>query len=192
MTFNYFHNLDIKKKINILVGVAGLAVVLIVYFAILPFMEDIKELRAELITQKIDLEDKMNKDKNMANLNDSLKKIEPQLQTLDKIFINKNRELDFITILESIEKKNYVNQKLVINPVSEEDKNIIKTVPITIEATGQYKNIIQYLSDIEELSYYININTIDISSNEKAELIMPGTTDMGNIKLSISANTFWK
>ncbi|HAM88991.1 MAG: hypothetical protein US83_C0002G0091 [Candidatus Falkowbacteria bacterium GW2011_GWC2_38_22] len=192
MILNNFNNLDVKKKINYVVGITCLAVILIIYFAILPFINDIKKLRADLITEKIELADKMNKDKNMVDLNDNIKKIEPQLQILDKIFINKNRELDFITILELIEKKNFVSQKLVINPLNESDKNIIKTVPVNIEVVGQYKNALQYLSDLEALSYYVNINTIDISKAENTNLTTEGKTNNENIKLSISANTFWK
>lgn len=192
MTLNSFQNLDIKKKINIIVFGISLIIILIIYFAALPAINDIKKLRADLITRKIELEDKLNKDKNMVDLNDRLKKIEPELLTLDKIFINKNRELDFITIIESIEKKNLVKQKLVINSVSTEDKNIIKTIPIKIDVSGQYRNILQYLSDLESLSYYININTIDIGTTEKLNPMAPGDVSYGDINLSITADTFWK
>lgn len=193
MILNNFQNLDIKKKISALLALTFSASAAIAYFVILPAINDIKMLRSELITQKIELEDKMSKDKNLADLNDRIKKIEPQLQILDKIFINKNRELDFITIMESIEKKNLVTQKLAINPIDSNDKNLIKTVPITIVVNGEFKNILQYLCDLEALPYYVNINNIELSGAENVSAkTMLSETNSNNIRLSISADTFWK
>jgi len=193
MNFKNFQNLNTRKKINYLFLCIFPVFFIIIYFGIIPAIDSIKNLRAELISQKIELEEKINQDKNIASLNERIKRIEPQLEILNKIFINKNRELDFITNLESVEKKNSITQKLTINPPTSDEKKLIKTVPITIEASGRYVNILQYLADIEALPYYVNVNKIEITRDTE-KIFNKSTSDIGanDVRMLIGANTYWK
>lgn len=167
-----------------------LLIIALVYFAIMPAIKGVKEIRAEMINQRIELDGKIKQEKNITGLNESIKKIEPQLQQLDKIFINQNRELEFITILESIEKKNFVEQKLNIGAFDANSANAIKIVPINLAVSGEYANVFAYLNDLETLPYYVNINKINIDNSGAKTAAEENSRTI--ITLSITADTYWK
>lgn len=72
-------------------------------------------MSAEIEEQRIDLERKYIKGYSLRRLTENLKKIEPKLSSLDQIFINKNRELEFITTVENEANKAQVSQKIILN-----------------------------------------------------------------------------
>ena len=188
MNLNNNLNLDIKKKITIRVLTSLILCFLIIYFFTFPLLKKIKTQKEDIIAKKIELEDRMSKDKNIISLNEQIKKIEPDLLKLDKIFISMNRELDFITLLESAADNNNVEQKLNISPEqSKKNNDIYHAQPLTINARGKFKNIIQYIADLEAITYYITINSINISRTGKNE-----KNPNDSIKLMINALTYWK
>ncbi|MEA1963472.1 MAG: type 4a pilus biogenesis protein PilO [Patescibacteria group bacterium] len=191
MNLNNNFNLDIKKKITIRVLTSLILFFLIIYFFTFPLIKKIKTQKENIIAKKIELEDKMSKDKNISGLNEQIKKIEPELLELDKIFININRELDFITLLESVANNNNIEQRLNIVPgQTKKDDDIYQTQPLIIDANGEFKNIIQYIADLEALTYYITINSINIGQMSK--LGKDNENQNNFVKATINGLTYWK
>ena len=191
MNLNNSFNLDIKKKITIRVLTSLILFFLIIYFFTFPLIAKIKIQKEDIITKKIELEDKISKDKNIIGLNEQIKKIEPELLELDKIFININRELDFITLLESVANNNNIEQRLNIAPgQTKKDDDVYQTQPLIIDANGEFKNIVQYIADLEALTYYITINSININGINK--LGKDDANQNNSVKITINALTYWK
>lgn len=194
MTLPNLGNFNFKQKI-VYITIASLALfLLIMYMIILPTVEDIKTLRADIIDQKIDLEKKLSKEKNISILIDKLETIEPQIDKLKSIYINKNRELEFITTLEGIADLHKVSQKIVLSPDNATKEMNYQKIPLSINTEGTYQNLIGYLKELESVGYYINILTLKItnsggasSRNQRGE-----TNRNNNLILQISADTFWK
>ncbi|MCK5320755.1 type 4a pilus biogenesis protein PilO [Candidatus Parcubacteria bacterium] len=191
MNLNNSFNLDIKKKITIRVLTSLILFFLIAYFFTFPLIKKIKTQKENIIAKKIELEDRMSKDKNIIGLNEQIKKIEPELLELDKIFININRELDFITLLESVANNNNIEQRLNIAPgQTKKDDDVYQTQPLIIDANGEFKNIVQYIADLEALTYYITINSININGINK--LGKDDANQNNSVKITINALTYWK
>ncbi len=191
MNLNNSFNLDIKKKITIRVLTSLILFFLIIYFFTFPLIAKIKIQKEDIITKKIELEDKISKDKNIIGLNEQIKKIEPELLELDKIFININRELDFITLLESVANNNNIEQRLNIVPgQAKKDDDIYQTQPLIIDANGKFKDIVQYIADLEALTYYITINSVNINGINK--LGKDDENQNNFVKTTINALTYWK
>ena len=191
MNLNNSFNLDIKKKITIRVLTSLILFFLIAYFFAFPLIKKIKTQKEDIIAKKIELEDRMSKDKNIIGLNEQIKKIEPELLELDKIFININRELDFITLLESVANNNNIEQRLNIAPgQTKKDDDIYQTQPLIIDANGEFKDIVQYIADLEALTYYITINSININGINK--LGKDDANQNNSVKITINALTYWK
>ena len=183
-----------KQKIIYLSAVFIALSGIIIYFVLLPAINDIKKLRAEIINQKVDLEKKLSQEKNMTKLSDKIKKIEPQIDILENIYINKNRQLEFITVLEGIADKQQVAQKIVLNPENEtKELNYYKT-PLSIVVQGTYNNLINYLINLENINYYINIYSLSLNSSGQSGRTShpPGGEAEQNLVLRISAYTYWK
>lgn len=169
-----------------LVGLIGLASYLVVHFIFISNKKEIIELRRVIIEQKLELENKLERDKNMLQLNENIKKIEPQINKLDTIYADNERKLEFITMLEDIAKKNQIEQQLDLQLVKTVKEKNYSQIPLSISARGDLNRILNYLSNLEDLSIYININVLSLR-------ISPQKTGAGNeANLSISAQTFWK
>jgi Tfp pilus assembly protein PilO len=198
MNLNSFRNLNIKNKIAINIILFLLANALIVFLLITPFINHIKNLRTNIITEKINLETKIARERDVNLLSEKLDRIEPQLKKFEKIFINSNRELEFITTLEGIAVKNNVAQKINLDLSAAQSEQIYKRIPLELNVQGDFKNLITYLIDLEALSYYLNINMLEFSTIQSASaLILSVKSDqskqpIGNVNLKISADTFWQ
>lgn len=182
------------KKLNLKNKLISLSIFFLIlnfglfYFLILPTISRIKSQRDEILNLKIDLENKVTRERNMSDLNQKIKKIEPQLEKLNQIFVNQNREIEFITSLEELEKKYSVSQRLNLEINNMQKNEGFNKVPINIVASGNFTNIINYLVGIESLNYYIDINGITIGKEDGA------SQDQQNpkVNMKISGYTYWK
>jgi len=179
MNFNNFKKATIKQKIALFFFIFLLAELTITYTVLIPTIKAIIEKKELILMQKIELEEKISREKNMAKLSEKLKIIKPQIEIIENTFINKNRELEFITTLEGIALKNNVIQKLNLKTANNLEKNYIK-IPLNINVQGAHDNILNYMVDLENYKYYININSLQFSFAQD------------NYSLSISADSYWK
>ena len=102
-----------------------------------------------------------------------------------------NRELDFITLLESVANNNNIEQKLNISPnQTKKNNDIYQVQPLIINANGKFKNIIQYIADLEAITYYITINSINI--NRAGNTGKNDESPSDSVRLTIDALTYWK
>ena len=186
---------DLKRKI--IASSTGwlLVIVGIIYLIVWPTVRDIKTMSGEIDAQRIDLEKKYIKGQSLKQLTENLKKIEPKLELLDQIFINENRELEFITSLENLANQNGVAQKINLSaPTAAANKNF-KKIGLQLFTQEGFSNQLKYLIDLEQLSYYLNINFLELSpagagqsQTADAQKITPAET---NLNLYLGADTYW-
>jgi len=190
---NNLIKLNLKKKISITLIIFILIISGLIYFVVMPTINDIKKMGEEIENQRIDLEQKYIKGQSLKQLTENLKKTEPQLVILDQIFIKQDHELDFITKLEEIATQNNVAQTINLDIAKINKDKSYQALPLRLSARGNYKNIMNYLISLEALNYYINIDSTDLSSASAKQSAVPeGQTTFSNIGLTISANTYWK
>lgn len=185
MNLNKVQNSDYKKKSMIITSLFLLIFFALFYFIILPTIDSVKKLRLEILAQKIEIEKSINKEKNKSVLGAKLKKIEPQLEEFNTIFVNKDKNLEFITTLEGIADKHKVDQAIILNTNPYSNKNLYSVIPVTLNITGRFENAIQYLHSLESLGYYIKITSFSLNKTESVD------TDV-YVNLNITADSYWK
>jgi Tfp pilus assembly protein PilO len=148
--------------------------------------------------QRIDLEKKYIKGYTLKQLTENLKKIEPKLNQLDRIFINKNQELEFITTLENEADRAGVNQKInLASPQSAVNQKFQKN-GLQLSSQGGFNQQLKYLMNLEALSYYININLIELTpANGPATAAVSSqpnspSDQTSRINMLINADTYWE
>lgn len=198
MTAEKYPKFNLKNKI--VASLVGLILVIfsLLYFIVIPTIRDIKTMSNEIEGQKIDLEKKYIKGQSLRQLTENLKKIESKLDMLDQIFINKNRELEFITTLENQANKNRVSQKINLSaPQEAENQNFQKT-DLQLFTKGSFLGQLQYLLDLEYLSYYINVKLLELfpagageQTKTDSQEISPSPGETNNINMYINADTYW-
>lgn len=194
---------DSRQKILIISALFVVVSTAIVYFIIAKTAYKIKYLNKEIIEQRVDFYRKLNREDNLARLNDKLKQIEPSLNKLNKIFIDSNKKLEFITTLEDVAQKNGVSQEITLSDQGEAGSgNSSQKHLLGMEVRGSFNDVVGYLADLENMDYYINIFDIDLSSSNRIAggsslLKAPGIdeNDSGggpSLIMKISAYTYWK
>ncbi len=189
--------LNLKNKITITMVGFIIIILSLVYFIVAPTIKDIKTMGNSIEAQREDLEKKYIKGQSLKKLTENLNKIEPKLELLNQIFINKNRELEFITSLEKEANKNQIGQKINLSSLEKtENQNFGKT-NLQLFTKGNFIKQLQYLKDLEQLNYYININVIELSpltSGEQLKMFgqeSQAAAGQTNLNMYISADTYW-
>jgi len=193
-----YFKFDLKNKITATLAGFFIIILSLIYFIVIPTIKEIKTMGSAIEAQREDLEKKYIKGQSLRQLTENLSKIEPKLELLDQIFINKNRELEFITSLENEANKNQVSQKINLNaPEKAENQNFQKT-SLQLFTKGSFIKQLQYLLDLEHLSYYINIKILELSPAADGEQVKADSqelplapADNHNLNMFIDADTYW-
>jgi Tfp pilus assembly protein PilO len=197
MRLPFWNKLNSKNR-NITVTLTVLILnAAVIYFFILPTINKIKSLRNEILNIEIDSANKITQEKNISDLNNKIKKIQPQLNEINSIFINQNREIEFINALEDLASKNNIDQKLNIDFNNPTKGGTFNSVPVGINANGNFNNVIGYLSALEAMSYYINIDSVTFTasnnSKDTGDDSRPFESKNGTtIDLNLVGHSFWK
>ncbi len=185
-----------KLLINIILFI--IFVIFVVYFILIPTLDKIKKLRIDIANTKIEINSALEKGKNINNQADKLKTIESQIEKLDKVFINRNRELEFITTLEGLASKNNVEQTFDLKNIPDFETSEFLTIPILIKVKGEFNDVINYLIDLETMAYYVNISNLEMTTTgrKKDASFSINQDNLANnsniITADITANTYFK
>ncbi|MBI2459044.1 MAG: hypothetical protein HYV53_00645 [Parcubacteria group bacterium] len=178
---------SLKNKITAsLIGFL-LIILSLIYFIVMPTIKEIKAMGKTIEAQREDLEKKYLKGQSLKQLTENLNKIEPKLKLLDQIFINKNRELEFITSLENQANKNQVSQKINLSAPSEDNKDLQKT-GLQLFTRGDFIKQLGYLTGLERLSYYINVKILELSLAAGGEQTQ---SPEASLNMYLDADTYW-
>lgn len=188
--------INTQQKIIIYLLSIFIFAIIIIYFIIIPAINHIKDTRANIIGLKLEIEERYNKSKSLKRMKEKNEKIEPQIKILSSIFIDQNRELEFITTLEGVAGNNNVSQTINLSDAKDTSSQTYKKVPLELAVAGNFKNIMNYLINLETLPYYINIKTINLSSGSSLKSIKSleqsqAPDNLSSVSINISADTFW-
>jgi len=186
-------NLNAKNKIILSVCLFLVICLILLYSIVLPNIKRIKYLQKSIINQKIEAEQNLIEQQNITQVNKKIQQIESQVDTLYSIFINTNKELEFITTLEGIASKNNITQTINLNFDAISTKQSYQEIPLNLDVKGTYNNLINYLIDLETLRYYINIHSFSITMLSSGQSPKDGgLVASPNYTMNLSANTYWK
>jgi len=179
--------INIKKKLAILI-IPSLLMAIMLFFAIIPTISQIKETSQNIKDRRSSLELKslpaQNIKKNINKLNEIKKN-----SKIYNSFVTKGEELNFIESLENIAKDNSVKQNIEISNPDKKEK-----LPILIMLEGDYISLLKYLTSLERSEYYINIQSLSFNSVNKKNIIADSMSDNleknNLIKLSLKGFAF--
>jgi len=169
-----------KKNITIIMGLIASAFLLLL--VVYPSFGQIKNLTNKISDLKLSLE----KETGTTPVKETLtlyNTYEKKINILNSSLPSKNRELEFITALEDIAAKNNLKQKITFSQYSPLEKNIFFKRPLAISLSGNFAELINYLGEIEQLPFYININNLRVNKKEVSD---------ENSEIFITANTYWR
>lgn len=186
---------NLKNKITAsLIGFA-LLIFSLVYFIVVPTIKDIEGMGKKIEEQRVDLEKKYIKGNSLRRLTENLKTIEPKLSLLDQIFINKNRELEFITTIENEANRSRVNQKINLSSPKATENQEFQKNSLQLFTNGGFNEQLQYLINLETLSYYVNVKSLELTpAADEVKIEVDGQKPAAGktLNMFINADTYWK
>lgn len=185
----------IKKRITVTTLISLLLIGGVVYFAIMPQIENIKQTKREIEKQRLNLEERYIQGLKLKELSKNIKKVESEMEKMERIYIEKEETLEFIKTLESIAEKNGVEQKIDLNSAKEDIKEEYQERPLQMALSGEYRNLLSYLADIESMKYWINIKSMDITSGVLRQSRLEdedNTKKAEQINIKVQAYVYWK
>lgn len=190
MEFKKTVKLNLRNKIILSIVIFFIFIFVVIYFVIFPSIRDIRSIRNNIELQRTDLERKYVKGQSLRKLSEKLEKSEEKIHVLDQVFIGKEDGLKFITTIEGIAGKNNINQKINLLPAIATDNGYSQLVPLQLFPQGNFNQLLNYLVGLETLNYYINIKSLDLSSDSRAA--SGEEKSLGNVSLFIAADTYWR
>lgn len=191
MEFKEIVKLNLKNKIILSIGSFFIFIFIVIYFVIFPSIRDIKNIRDDIEAQRVDLERKYVKGQSLKSLSEKLAKAEEKIHVLDQVFIGEEDGLEFVTTLEGIAGKNNIKQKINLLPSLVTDSSYYQLVPLQLFPQGNFNQLLDYLTGLETLNYYINIKSLDLSSSSRT-VALETEAPQGNVSLFIIADTYWR
>jgi len=137
-------------------------------FIIHPAIVDIQAFNDRIQIERVALENKYASRRNIKNIIADLKYASDGIVPLEeKMVVKKGQEVSFVSGLEKIAGKNNLAQKIQIVPMAATDmetKNAVIKQKISIALSGDYIDVLKYVSDLEKSSAYIIIDSVNMDS----------------------------
>lgn len=149
-----------EKKIITAVSFSGLLALAIALAVIWPTANYIKKINDETYNLRSYLEKKY---ENVIHLRSAVKNITAVKETVASFtghIFHAGEELKLITELENIAARNHVTQKIDSSNI---DKITDNRISIGLSASGNYRDLLRYLADLEQSPYFLNIEDLIFS-----------------------------
>lgn len=174
---------------------------------ILPSVRRIQELNHEMTRRKVILEQLYEQGQSTKKIANNIEQIQEFIPLLNRAFLYRGEELAFITTMETSATSRSLVHTLTFSDVSKKDARGERgtvEVPISITVGGQYRNIVQFLSDLDRMPFYVNVKSISIGGNapinqhqisgaRSAPTTVSTSDDSGGqVYAGIEAVTYWR
>lgn len=205
MILNSIKNLNSRNKLIITFLFYLVLIIMVIYFIIIPRVVLIKRTSSSIIDRKVFLEEQYLKARSFIESNKDFKIIGLKIKKLDEVFVNYDKNLEFIEILEEVADENNIEQKISLGLIQKEDIGKYQKVTLEIIANGNFQDLVNYIIGLETLDYYVNVGFLSISamdghifsskSQGLDEVVVgdfydkPGSS---RVVCRITADTYWK
>jgi len=147
-------------KISVVAGLILVLTATIIY----PAIQDILSMNQEITAERIKLESKLSQGLNIQNIKTDYERTEPLLDQLNQVLIPHGSELKFIADMEELALIHGVTIDIVTDFSGETVMNFADQVPMQINVSGSYKNIVNYMKGTERIPYYLNNDMIMVNT----------------------------
>ena len=183
--------LAIKNKIYLAGGLAVIVIAALIYFIVLPYVDDVKQINTEINEVLADIispagAETVNPTKQISSVNEELENY--------SILINKNDALEFIDELEELGKTHNLQQTIDLENVNGvSGQETINTISLELSIQGGFNDIIDFIAELEKQRTYINISYISFTPSFSAPTFNENinTSINKSIVATIQAETYW-
>jgi len=150
-----------REKIIFSTSLTLVLTAILLIFVAWPSIQEIRSLNDQIYSQRSELEKLYKKGQLLKQTLKEYEEVKPTTAALERIYIKRGEELNFITTLENIASTNKLEQNIKLG--AQDPKKQTNQLPMQLELKGNLSSFISYLANLEALDYYLNIDTIRLS-----------------------------
>jgi Tfp pilus assembly protein PilO len=155
-----------RKKIYLWLFIFIIISLFFLVFLIPKFLREIRAKSQELISLKNELASFQKEVESFEKLAKIYQNYQPNLEKIDKIFIDPKEPIDFFKFLE--ENANHFQLEYKISPLPGKEEE--KSLSFQISVSGSFNNFLKFLERIENSPYLIDVLDLNVKKTIKKEV----------------------
>lgn len=182
--------MSLKIKINLSIIILIVLAILFSIFFISPTFLEIKKSSRNILSQKEKITSLGAKAENLNKFRTYYQEIKPNLEKIDKLFIDPEAPVDFISFLEKTSKDCQITIDISPALPMEMEKDPWPSLIFQITSTSSFPNFLKFLEKLESSNYLIEIQNLNIRRLDKTEL--KDKLSLGDVKTNFSIKVYTK
>jgi|GEM_PF-2799962 Tfp pilus assembly protein PilO len=172
-----------RKKQGIIIITTVVVLLIVVAVIIYPTVNNIIKMNRQIVFERMNLELKLAAGLNITKTKAELTKIDQYADDIDSILIETGQEIEFVQLLENLAIQNGIHFDIQSDFIGVGSNKLYTKIPLNLIITGNYTNIVKYISDLESLPNYLNIEML-------TAIKAPNATE--GIRVQINGHTYIK
>jgi len=183
-----------KNKINLSLLIFIILSIILIYFVIFPIFKEIKTNSQDLISKKQSLLFLERKIENLKEFQALCLEIQPNLEKLDKLFIDSEVPVEFISFLEKTAEDCGLAVGIFPTPILKEVKETWFPLFFRISSTASFPEFLKFLEKLESSVYLTEIQSLNIARLTETELKSKEFEkfSLGDVRATLSIKVYTK
>lgn len=171
----------------------GVFFIFVTYVFLYGSIKELKKTSLDIMDKKAKTEFYFETMKSNQDFGKKMETINDKVKIIEDPFIKRDKEIDFIKIMEDLAMKNNIKQNISIDNIALDSKDKYRKVPIDLSISGDFEDVMNYIADIQLLKYYINIKFVSFSTSIiNNNLGDPKAPQKQGISGIIKTETYWQ
>ncbi len=181
-----------KSKNNLSLLIFIILAICLIVFLIYPLFIKIRESSKEIFSQKSALISLENKIKDLRKFQTRWQEIKPNLEKIDKLFINPKVPVEFINFLETTAENYEIPVKISLVPSKKIEGDLWPSISFQISSTTSFSKISRFLDKLESSPYLIEIQNLNVRKLTGKELKPEEETSLGSVEVNFLIKVYTK
>ena len=157
------------KKIKITLAILSAAILLLLFLVVNPIFSQIVRESDNLVSQKKELLELEGKIANLRDSQEIFRKYQPNLDKIDKLFINASEPIEFIEFLEAEASLSRIVVAISPPVFRDKDGDFWPSLEFSLNASGSFPNFLRFLDRLESAPYLIRAVNLTVRQDPKIE-----------------------
>ena len=140
-----------------------IVVLIIVILIIIPTARNISKTTQDTYQLRSYLEQRYQESIQSRLTKERLDTIKQESTNFDQLLFKKSRTMELIQLLEKLSAKHQLNQ--IIEGTNLDSITPGENLSIRLTVSGQYKNMLNYIHNLETIQYFVNLTDLRLSDN---------------------------
>ncbi|MBT3412668.1 MAG: type 4a pilus biogenesis protein PilO [Candidatus Jacksonbacteria bacterium] len=177
-----------RKRLAVQITIICLLVGFFAFAILLPVIKDINAMNGAITEQRTELEKLYEKGQFFRIVRCQLANVEKDYNAIQSLFINPDKQLEFITHLESLALQNNLSLQLSLgaleNTLATASENSLVPIQASLSLAGDYTDIQVFIKELETAQFLISLSDVSIRS-------IPQNSTSAPFQAQLQATSYW-